>query len=133
MMKHSSIETVKVCLLRAENAIRELPQALEEMGAIVDDIGLYKTVPETGDEFGAAENFREHGADWLTFTSGSTVEFFHQRFDLPKLVKQFPAMKTASIGPETSKALAALGLKPNVEAKEHTTGGLLDALLKASR
>jgi uroporphyrinogen III methyltransferase/synthase len=133
MAKHSSIENVKVCLLRAEKANRELPQALEELGAIVDDIGLYKTVPETEDYFGAAEDLREHGADWITFTSGSTVEFFHQRFDLVKLVKQFPQMKLASIGPETSKTLAGLGLKPELEAKEHTTNGLLAAVLKASK
>jgi len=80
-----------------------------------------------------AGDFLAHGADWLTFTSGSTVEFFHQRFDLPKLVKQFPALKIATIGPETSKALVALGLKPQVEAKEHTTEGLLAALLKANK
>ena len=133
MEKHSSIENVKVCLLRAENANRELPKALEELGAIVDDIGLYKTVAETEDPFGAAESFQEHGADWLTFTSGSTVEFFHQRFDLPKLMKQFPEMKIATIGPETTKAVVALGLKTALEAKEHTTIGLLAALLKANK
>jgi uroporphyrinogen III methyltransferase/synthase len=133
LAKHSSIENSKICLLRAEKANPELPRALEEKGAIVDDIGLYKTIPETDDLFGASENFREHGADWVTFTSGSTVEFFHARFDLPKLVKKFPQMKIASIGPETSKALAAIGLKPAVEAKEHTTAGLLAAILKAAK
>jgi uroporphyrinogen III methyltransferase/synthase len=120
-------------LLRAENANRELPDALEEMGAIVDDIGLYQTVAETEDFFGAAENFLAHGADWVTFTSGSTVEFFHARFDLPKLLKKFPQMKLASIGPETSKAIRALKLEPALEAKEHTTDGLVAALVKASK
>jgi uroporphyrinogen III methyltransferase/synthase len=133
MAKHSSIENSKVCLLRAENANRELPTALEELGAIVDDIGIYKTVAETGDFFGATENFLAHGADWLTFSSGSTVEFFHARFDLPKLLKKFPQMKIASIGPETSKAISALGLKPAFEAKEHTTDGLIAGLLKAEK
>jgi uroporphyrinogen III methyltransferase/synthase len=132
MHKHSSIENVKICLLRAENASRELPDALQEMGAIVDDIGLYKTVAETGDFFGAAENFLAHGADWITFTSGSTVEFFHARFDLPKLLKKFPQMKLASIGPETSKAIRALKLEPAIEAKEHTTDGLIAGLLRAA-
>jgi uroporphyrinogen III methyltransferase/synthase len=131
--KHSSIENSKICLLRAENANRELPDALEEMGAIVDDIGLYQTVAETEDFFGAAENFLKHGADWVTFTSGSTVEFFHARFDLPKLLKNFPQMKLASIGPETSKAIRALKLEPALEAKEHTTDGLVAALVKASK
>ena len=129
--KHSSIENTKICLLRAEKANPDLPQALEELGAIVDDVGLYKTVMETEDFFGAAEYFRQHGADWLTFTSGSTVEFFHARFDLPKMLKQFPKMRIASIGPETSKALATLKLKPAIEAKEHTTDGLIAALIKA--
>ena len=41
--EHGSIENSKICLLRAENANRDLPDALEEMGAIVDDIGLYQT------------------------------------------------------------------------------------------
>jgi uroporphyrinogen III methyltransferase / synthase len=132
-MKHSSIENAKICLLRAENANRELPDALEEMGAIVDDIGLYQTVAETEDFFGVAENFLEQGADWITFTSGSTVEFFHARFDLSKLLKKFPQMKIASIGPETSKAIRALKLEPSLEAKEHTTNGLIVELLKAVR
>ncbi len=129
--EHGSIENSKICLLRAENANRELPDALEEMGAIVDDIGLYQTVAETADFFGAVENFLAHGADWITFTSGSTVEFFHARFDLPKLLKKFPQTKLASIGPETSKAISALGLKPALEAKEHTTDGLIAELLRA--
>jgi uroporphyrinogen III methyltransferase/synthase len=132
LAKHSSIENTKICLLRAEKANPDLPRALEELGGIVDDIGLYKTVPETEDFFGTAENFRQQGADWLTFTSSSTVEFFHLRFDLPKLVQQFPKMQIASIGPETSKALAALEIKPAVEAVEHTTDGLLEALLKTT-
>jgi uroporphyrinogen III methyltransferase/synthase len=133
MAKHSSIENTKICLLRAEKANAELPDALQELGAIVDDVGLYKTVLETEDFYGAAENFLQHGADWLTFTSGSTVEFFHVRFDLPKVLEQFPKMKIASIGPETSKALAALGLKPALEAKEHTTAGLTAALVKTAK
>lgn len=130
LAKHSSIENVKICLLRAQIANRDLPQALEEFGAIVDDIGTYKTVPETEDFSGAAEDFLAHGADWVTFTSGSTVEFFHARFDLPKLMKKFPQMKIASIGPETSKAVRALKLEPAVEAKAHTTDGLIAAIMK---
>ena len=91
--KHGSIENSKICLLRAEKANPELPRALEEMGAIVDDIGLYQMVAETEDFFGAAEDFQKHGADWLTFTSSSTVEFFHARFDLPKTGEKISAVE----------------------------------------
>ncbi len=131
--KYQNIDNVKMCLLRAEVANRELPEALTEMGAIVDDIAIYKTVVETEDPTGANERLLETGADWVTFTSSSTVEHFHARFDLPKLVKKFPRLKLASIGPETTKAIAKLNLKPTLEAKEHTTEGLIAALLKANK
>ncbi|MBI5772812.1 MAG: uroporphyrinogen-III C-methyltransferase [Verrucomicrobia bacterium] len=126
--KYESIENLKILLARAEVANADLPKALEEMGAIVDDIPCYQTVPETDDANGAAAKLLEGGADWITFTSSSTVENFHARFDLPKLLKQFPQIKTASIGPETSKALAALGLTPTVEARQHTIEGLVKVL-----
>jgi uroporphyrinogen III methyltransferase / synthase len=129
--KFETIENLKMCLLRAEVANRELPEALEEFGAIVDDIAVYKTVPETRDHAGACERLLEAGADWATFTSASTVEFFHARFDLPKLLKKFPQMKLASIGPETSRAIRALKLEPTLEAREHTTEGLVSELLRA--
>jgi len=109
-------------------ANRELPEALEALGAIVDDVACYQTVPETEDATGAAARLLESGADWVAFTSGSTVENFHARFNLPALLSKFPQFKTATIGPETSKALAALGLKPALEAKQHTLDGLVEAL-----
>ena len=125
---YESIENLRMCLLRAQVANPELPRTLEENGAIVDDIACYKTVPEAEDRNGAAARMLEAGADWITFTSSSTVENFHARFDLPKLLQQFPKTRLASIGPETSKALVALGLKAAVEAREHTIGGLVAAL-----
>ena len=52
--------------------------------------------------------------------------------DLPALLAKFPQLKLASIGPETSKALAALGLKPTMEADPHTIEGLVESLTAAS-
>jgi len=124
-----SIENLKICLLRAEVANRELPAALEAMGAIVDDVACYKTTTETADPAGTSRQLLDSGADWIIFTSASTVENFHARFDLPAFRSKFPLMKLASIGPETSRALAALGQKPNAEAKAHTIDGLIETLL----
>ena len=128
-----NIENVKMCLLRAEVANKELPQTLQEEGAIVDDVAVYQTVPELADPTGASARLLAEGADWVTFTSSSTVEHFHARFDLPKMMEQFPQLKIGSIGPETTKAIKALGLKPAFEAKEHTAEGLLAALVKAAK
>lgn len=129
--KFESIENLKICLLRAEVANPELPRALEALGAIVDDIACYRTVPDPGEPGGDAAKLVEQGADWLTFTSASTVEQFHARFDLPALLAKHPRLQIASIGPETSKALALLGLRPRVEAKPHTIEGLVSALISA--
>jgi uroporphyrinogen III methyltransferase/synthase len=131
--KFETIENLRICLLRAEVANPELPRALEELGAIVDDIACYKTIAETEDATGDAARLLESGADWITFTSASTVEYFHARLDLPALLKKFPQTKVASIGPETSKVLTALGIEPNLEAKPHTIDGLVAGLLKAQQ
>lgn len=126
--KYESIENLNILLLRAEAANRDLPKQLEELGAIVDDVAVYKTIPEMDDLTGTAAKLTEGGAEWITFTSGSTVENFHARFNLPALLKKFPQIKMASIGPETTKALAVLSLKPAVEARQHTIEGLVKAI-----
>ncbi len=125
---YETIENLKILLVRAEVANPDLPKELEALGAIVDDVACYQTVPETDDATGAAARLLEEGADWITFTSSSTVENFHTRFDLPTLLKKFPKTQLASIGPETTKALAAFNLKPSIEAKPHTIDGLVKAL-----
>jgi len=128
LLKYESLENLKVLVLRAEVANPELPRALEEAGAIVDDVACYKTVAETEDRTGSAARLLEGGANWITFTSSSTVENFHARFDLPKLLSRFPETRLVSIGPETSKAIIALGLQPAVQAQQHSIDGLVKAL-----
>jgi len=131
--KFESIDNLKICLLRAEVANPDLPKALEELGAIVDDIPVYRTVAEPDELVEVSAKLLATGADWLTFTSGSTVEHFHKRFDLPALLKKYPQMKLASIGPETTKAIEFLGAKPAIEAKQHTMEGLVASVLKSQR
>jgi uroporphyrinogen III methyltransferase/synthase len=65
-------------------------------------------------------------ADWVTFTSSSTVNNFIA-LNAPGTIHQY---KTASIGPVTSETLRRHGVEPTVEAKPHTTEGLIDAILK---
>lgn len=128
---YESVENLRVMLVRAEKATPELPRLLENLGAIVDDIPCYQTVAETEDRGGAVTRLNSEGADWITFTSGSTVEHFHARFNLPDLLKRHPGIRLASIGPETTKAIKALGLSAELEASVHTAEGLVAALEKA--
>ncbi len=105
---------------RAEEGRDVLPDALRERGAEVDVLVLYRTVAEPLDQRARAAAL---GADTATFTSASSVRFFHQAagtLDGPRLV---------SIGPATSAALRELGYEPDVEAPDHTPDGLIAALL----
>ncbi len=131
MSELESLENRAILLLRAEVANPELPNKLNELGAIVDDVACYQTLPETEDPDGAAGKFLAAGAEWITFTSGSTAANFHARFNLPQILRQFPGLRLASIGPETTKVIASLGLEPAVEARPHTMDGLVEALEKA--
>lgn len=127
---HQSIENLRILLMRAQTANSELPEALEKLGGIVDDVACYQTVAETEDGSGDAAKMLEQGADWILFTSGSTVESFHARFNLPALLARHPGLKLASIGPETSKAIQVLGRPPELESRVHTMDGLVDAITR---
>jgi uroporphyrinogen III methyltransferase/synthase len=128
MAEAASLENLRVLLLRAEKATPDLPQLLEEAGAIVDDVTCYRTVSETEGAQEAAQRFSDQGADWLTFTSGSTVEGFHERFDLTATLQKFRKLKVASIGPETTKVLVGMGIQPHVEANPHTVEAMVQAI-----
>jgi uroporphyrinogen III methyltransferase / synthase len=125
LQKETSLENLKFLLARAEGAREALALELTRCGAIVDEAIAYRTVPETDDVAGGIRRFREEGADMITFTSSSTVENF-LALDLPRPEN----MKTASIGPITSKTMRARGLEVDVEAKRHDIPGLVEAIRK---
>jgi uroporphyrinogen III methyltransferase/synthase len=121
--KQGSLDNVTILLARAEQARDLLPRELTRLGAIVDVATAYRTVPETEDRSGALARFREEGADLITFTSSSTVEnFMALQLPLP------PNLKTASIGPVTSKTMRDLGLTVDIEARKYDIPGLLTAI-----
>lgn len=128
LAEYESMDNLRILLLRATLATPELPRLLEDLGAIVDDIPCYQTVAETGHDPAIVTRFLKEGADWITFTSGSTVVFFHARFNLSEMLGKFPGLKLATIGPETTQALQLLGLQAHLEAKTHTLPGLIEAL-----
>jgi uroporphyrinogen III methyltransferase/synthase len=120
-----SVENLRILVVRPEQAREVLARELTRLGSIVDEAIAYRTVPETGDLTGGVERMRSEGADLITFTSSSTVENFMARnIPLP------PGVKTASIGPITSKTMRDLGLAVDIEAHRHDIPGLIDAIRK---
>jgi uroporphyrinogen III methyltransferase/synthase len=116
----------RVLLARAEQARDVLPEGLSERGYEVDVLAVYRTVAAEPDPT-AVERVRGGDVDALTFTSSSTVT------NLCDLLDGVPAPQplVVSIGPVTSKTAMQRGLRVDVEAREHTIDGLVDALLRA--
>ncbi len=116
------VEGRRVLVARAAEARDVLPDALRERGAEVDVVTLYETVREQPD----AEAIEDaQAADYVTFTSSSTVTNLTDA-----LGERFPAKaRIVSIGPVTSEAVVAAGLRVDVEAERHDIDGLLAALL----
>jgi uroporphyrinogen III methyltransferase / synthase len=112
----------KVLVARAAEARDVLPDALRERGAEVDVVALYETLR---DEPGEEEIEAAQSADYVTFTSSSTVRNLTEA-----LGDRFPgAARIVSIGPVTSEAARTAGLEVHVEAERHDVDGLVEALL----
>ena len=112
-----SLAGKKVLIPRAAVARDLVPNVLRDRGAQVDVVEAYRTiVPAVGE---APE------ADWITFTSSSTVKNFLALNPPERLA----SLRTASIGPVTSATLRQHGWEPTVEANPYTTQGILDAIL----
>jgi uroporphyrinogen III methyltransferase / synthase len=111
-----------VLIARASQARETLPEALRSMGSEVDVLELYDTVAEPLSDTQLREA-RE--ADYLTFTSSSTVRFFFEAAGEEVGTRT----RIASIGPITSAALRERGLEPDIEATRHDVDGLVTSLL----
>jgi uroporphyrinogen III methyltransferase / synthase len=119
------VEHQMILWVRAEGAREVIAKELNKAKAIIDEAIAYRTIPEREDNAGAITRLTEEGADVITFTSSSTVEcFFDLGLPLPA------GIKVASIGPITSETLKARKVKIDIEAKEHSIPGLVQAILE---
>jgi len=85
-------------------------------------LALYDTVAEPLSN-GSIEQAAK--ADYLTFTSSSTVRFYTDAGG-----KLGQSTRVVSIGPVTSRTAHELGLTVHVEAERHDIDGLVAALLE---
>jgi uroporphyrinogen III methyltransferase/synthase len=113
----------RVLLARAETARAVLPESLLEMGATVDDVVAYRTVPDGAAAQRVARAIEAGAVDLITFTASSTVRNF-----VELVGTEIGAATVASIGPITSATAREFGLPVHVEAGEHTIPGLVSAI-----
>ncbi len=99
----------RALVARAKEARDVLPDALRARGAEVDVLELYETVAEplSPPALAAAS-----AADYITFTSSSTVRFFLEATGGSADLS--PGTRIVSIGPVTSATLREHGLQPHL-------------------
>ncbi len=122
LIDFTNLRGKKVLLLRSQIASDDLTQLLEAAGASIDNVPVYTHEKNLCD----MKPLSERPIRWLTFASPFAAVCFFEQVSVD-FVKSKDA-KVASIGPVTSKKLAELGVKVDVEASEHTFDGLLAAI-----
>jgi uroporphyrinogen III methyltransferase / synthase len=118
-----------ILLPQAALARDVIPVELSKLGAKVDVVEAYcNSVPE--DTAARAREIFTTGTKphWITFTSSSTVDNTISAAGRPAL----EGVRIASIGPVTSSTVRKHGLNVDVEAKNFTLDGLIQAILEAS-
>jgi uroporphyrinogen III methyltransferase/synthase len=126
----AGVAVTRALVAGPKEAREVLPQALRERGAEVEVLALYETVAEPLSA-GAVEQARR--ADYITFTSSSTVRFFLESVESAQAGGEelglSPETRIVSIGPVTTETLIEQGLEPHIEAERHDIEGMLAALL----
>ncbi len=118
----------RVLLPRSDRARPDLPAALRAQGAEIVDVVAYHTgVPEKY-ERGVADAVRDGAVDVVTFLSPSAFHHLVEELGEESLRRFASRMTLAAIGPVTSAAIRAAGLRVGIEAAQATSAALVAAV-----
>jgi len=116
-----------ILLPRADIAPKDLGEALAARGAAVREVTAYRTVADLASREVTRALLDRGEADWITFTSSSTVRYFLEAVGAERIRRS--GARVASIGQATSAAIREAGLDVAVEANPHTMEGLANAIV----
>lgn len=122
----------RVLLARAARARDALPEALRAAGCVVDVVAAYETHPPPREAVETLIRELEAGrVDAVTFTSSSTVENLCDLLGGESAPALLGRPRIASIGPLTTQAARARGLRVDVTAAKYTVPDLVRALAES--
>ena len=122
-----------ILLPRAKIANADLPNALHQKGASVDDLSIYDTVKvhsECNDVI--VKDLLDGRIDVVTFTSSSTVTNFLEMFPNHTPANLLENVKVAVIGPSTKATAEEHGVHVDLIAKEATIESLTEVIIAES-
>lgn len=130
LFKGEDMAGERVLLARAKEGRDAIPKALLKMGAVVDDVAVYRTTPLGREALSEVWGELEAGKiDMLTFTSSSALDGFMRAADEETAKEWMKRASVASIGPVTTATARRWGVAPDVEAAESTIPGMARAIV----
>jgi len=126
----------RILLARAKVARDVIPRELKKLGARVDVVEAYETVipQKSRTRLRAVLKDPKKRPGVITFTSSSTVRNFCAliaELGRARHTGKLDGIRFASIGPVTSATLREFDLSVDIEAKEYTIPGLIEAIVKS--
>ena len=129
LVNTDSLDNAMVLVVTGNQNRDVLPSMLEQEGrAIVDTLQVYRTDYTDLSQEPEAARFRQEGADYILFTSSSTVESFINQAKHLQLGAQARKPQTCSIGPITSQKMKDKSMPVHLQAEEASLDGLIAAL-----
>ena len=133
VLARETIQGKRFLFPRARKAREWLPDFLEERGARVDVAVVYETGKAVENEALLREVLATEKLDYLTFTSGSTVDAFVEMAGIGPAAGGWRTVPAACIGEITADAARARGLRHILTARPSTIPGLVGAIVEHAR
>ncbi|MFN2397555.1 MAG: uroporphyrinogen-III C-methyltransferase [Gemmatimonadaceae bacterium] len=127
MSELEDVRAARIFFARAEGASDVIANGLRAIGATVDDLAAYRTVPDDAGALELCARIDNGEVDLVTFSSGSTVHNFVAAVG----VERARRVRAVSIGPVTSAAAGQAGIDVTAEASEATIPALVAAAVRA--
>jgi hydroxymethylbilane synthase len=117
-------------LLPAARTTRDVIRpALDKLGVEVNVVEAYQTVMPAMKSEELIKLVSGARADYIVFTSPSTVANLAALLETDNLAANFPRTRVACIGPVTAEAARLHGLLVHLQPAEHTSQAIVEALL----
>ncbi len=120
-------------LLPASRTTRDVIRpAMEKIGVYVEVVEAYQTVAPAAKGENVARLLRDAGADYIVFTSPSTVANLAAILEADHLAPHLAGTRVACIGPVTADAARSHGLTVHIQPEEHTGKAVVAAIIDDS-
>ena len=120
-------------LLPASRTTRDVIRpAMEKIGVHVEVVEAYQTVAPAAKGENVARLLRDAGADYIVFTSPSTVANLAAILEADYLAPHLAGTRVACIGPVTAEAARSHGLTVHIQPEEHTGKAVVAAIVADS-